>query len=115
VNPLGRVSMANTQARTNGSGAAAILAAAMGLFVLAVLAVAADKLPDIKAILNFYKPTGALSGVTTTAILVWLLLWGGLEARWRVKTVAMGRLNLVAFTLLVLSFLLTFPPIADLF
>ena len=102
-------------ALTNGSGAAAILSAAIGSFALAVLALATDKSAHIKSILVFYKPTGALSGVTTAAILIWLLTWGILEVRWRRKTVALGPINIVAFALLGLSFLLTFPPIGDLF
>ena len=102
-------------ALTNGSGAAAILSAAIGSFALAVLALAADKSAHISSILVFYKPTGILSGVTTTAILTWLLTWGILEVRWGRKTVALGRINIVAFALLGLSFLLTFPPVGDLF
>jgi hypothetical protein len=102
-------------ALTNGSGAAATLAAAIGSFLLAVLAIAGDKLPAMKTALIFYKPTGPLSGVSTVALLAWLLAWGVLEARWRKKTVALGRVCTIAFTLLVLSFLLTFPPIADMF
>ena len=57
----------------NGSGAAAILAAGLGCFAIGVIAVLADKTPAVKRALVFYKPTGALSGVTTTAILIWLL------------------------------------------
>ena len=100
---------------TNGSGAAAILSAGIGSFALAVLALTADKSPVIKTVLVFYKPTGVLSGVTTVAILMWLFTWAILEMRWRKATVALSRINIVAFTLLVLSFLLTFPPVADLF
>jgi hypothetical protein len=98
----------------NGSGAAAMLAAAIGCFVLAVVAFAGDKSIFIKHSLNFYKPTGPLSGVTTVAIVVWLLVWGLLEWRWGGRAVAMSRINRVSLTLLVLSILLTFPPIVDL-
>jgi hypothetical protein len=100
---------------TNGSGAAAVLAAGIGSFALAVLAIAGDQVHSIQGMLVFYKPTGPLSGVTTTAILIWLFTWGILEWRWRNKTVAVGRTNALALILLVLSLLLTFPPIADLF
>ncbi|HEY1159377.1 MAG TPA: hypothetical protein VGE83_02030 [Terracidiphilus sp.] len=113
MNLSDRVASLNTPALTNGSGAAAILSAAIGAFALALLALAADKSATIKSLLVLYKPTGALSGVTTTAILIWLLAWGILEWRWRRKALALGRINIVAFALLALSFLLTFPPIAD--
>lgn len=100
---------------TNGSGAAAILAAGIGAFILAVLAIAADKVTSIQRLMVFYKPTGPLSGVTTAAILFWLLTWGILEWRWRNKTVAVGRTCAVAFILLAVSLLLMFPPFGDLF
>ena len=100
---------------SNGSGAAAILAAGFGCFAFGAIAVIADKLPAAKRSLIFYKPTGALSGVTTTAILTWLLSWAILEWRWKTKTVALGRINVAAFVLLAIGLLLTFPPIGDLF
>jgi hypothetical protein len=99
----------------NGSGAAAILAAGTGAFALAVLAVAVDKSAWVKRSLNFYSPTGPLSGVTTIAILVWILIWVILQWRWRSRNVAAGYVNSAAFLLLALSLLMTFPPVADLF
>jgi hypothetical protein len=105
----------NDPALTNGSGAAAILASGIGSLALAVLAVAGDKSATVKNSLVFYKPTGTLSGVTTAAILIWLVTWGILEWGWRKRTVAVGRISTVALALLGLSLLLTFPPIVDLF
>jgi len=99
----------------NGSGAAAILAAGIGSFMVALLAIAADNFTSLKSQLNFYKPSGPLSGVTTAAVVVWLIAWGILELRWRSRTIALGRINAVALVLLGMSLLLTFPPIADLF
>jgi hypothetical protein len=99
----------------NGFGAAAILAAGIGVFMLAVFAIAADKFASIKRVMELYKPTGALSGVTTSAIVLWLAAWTILNARWSGKNVALARVNTVAFILLGLSFLLTFPPMVDLF
>ena len=105
----------NAPALPNGSGAAAILAAGVGSFALAVLAFAGDKSTAVKTSLIFYKPTGPLSGVTTAAILIWLLTWVILEWRWRNRTVAIGRIGALALALLGLSLLLTFPPVVDLF
>ncbi len=98
----------------NGSGAAAIVAAGVSCFVLAVLAFAGDRSALIKSSLVFYRPTGPLSGVTTVAIVVWFLTWGILEWRWGKRIVPVGRISAVAVALLVLSLLLTFPPIVDL-
>ncbi|MGA3045221.1 MAG: hypothetical protein ABSD67_01250 [Terracidiphilus sp.] len=105
----------NASALTNGSGAAAILAGGIGSFALAVLACAGDKLAAIKNSLIFYRPTGPLSGATTSAILIWLATWGILEWRWRNRSVVLGRISIIALALLGLSLVLTFPPVVDLF
>jgi len=101
--------------RTNGSAAAALVSAGISCFILAVLAILGDKLSFLKDPLTFYKPTGPLSGVTTVAILLWLITWGILEWRWRSKTVDAARTSVIALTLFVLGLILTFPPVADLF
>ena len=115
MNTSNHAASSNTSALTNGSGAAAILSAGIGAFALAVLAIAGDKSAHIKSVLILYKPTGPLSGVTTAAILIWIVTWGILEWRWRNKTVPAGRISAAALILLGLSFLLTFPPVADFF
>lgn len=102
-------------AHPNGSGAAAILAAGIGSFMIAFFAIAANRIAGVKSLMNFYKPTGPLSGVTTCAIVVWLVCWLILERRWQGRNIALGRVNAAAFVLLALSLLFTFPPIADLF
>ncbi len=99
----------------NGAGAAAVLAAGIGSFLVAVFAILADKVAPIKSMMNFYKPTGPLSGVTTCAIVVWLAAWALLHWRWSWRSVEVGRVTVAAFILLFLSLLLTFPPLADLF
>ena len=104
-----------SMSRPNGAGAAAILAAGIGAFLLAVFAILADQSAAIKSLMIFWKPTGPLSGVTTCAIVLWLVAWAILHARWRSRSVNLARVNAAAFALLILSLLLTFPPIADLF
>jgi hypothetical protein len=115
MNMPNRTASPNAPALTNGPGAAAILAAGIGSFALALLAWAGDKSAAVKNSLVFYRPTGPLSGVTTAAILIWLLTWGILEWRWRNKTVAVGRITAIALALLGLGLLLTFPPVVALF
>jgi len=99
----------------NGAGAAAVLAAGIGSFLVALFALLADKIAAIKNLMIFYRPTGPLSGVTTCAIVVWLAVWLILHERWRNRTLALARINTVAFILLIVGVLLTFPPITDLF
>ncbi|MGH9415108.1 MAG: hypothetical protein ACRD01_00625 [Terriglobales bacterium] len=99
---------------SNGSGAAALLATGIGVFILAVLAIAADRSAAFKSAMIFYKPTGPLSGVTTSALIAWLAVWVTLNARWQRRSVPLGRIAVAALVLLVLGLALTFPPLADL-
>ena len=97
----------------NGPAGAAILAAGVGCCMLGVLACTADISKSFAKLLTFYTPTGPLSGVTSSAILLWLATWFILAKRWHAKTVPLGKINVVAFALLGLGFLLTFPPFMD--
>jgi hypothetical protein len=98
----------------NGPGGAAILAAGIGSAALGILAFAGDASDVIGKALNIYNPTGTLSGVTTVAIMIWLVTWFALSRRWRERSVSMIKVNTAAFALLVVGFLLTFPPFIDL-
>src|SRR5215470_14536504 len=105
---------ASGEALPNGPGAAAILAAGIGSAALGVFALAGDAFPAINRFFNFYKPSGALSGVSTVAVIVWLVAWYVLARRWATATVAMAQVNVAAFMLLAVGVLLTFPPFMDL-
>lgn len=98
----------------NGPIAAALLSCGLGCFVLGVLAVAADGSKRLAAALNFHHSTGPLSGVTTVAIVFWLLVWVALAEFWKYKTLAFGRIRVLSFVFLGLGLLLTFPPFGDL-
>jgi hypothetical protein len=102
------------QSPANGPIAAAVIACGFGCFTLGVLAVAGDGSKSVAAALNFYNPTGPLSGVATVAIALWLVCWAVLAARWRNKSLAFGKVSAIAFLLLALGLLLTFPPFGDL-
>lgn len=98
---------------SNGPAAAAILSAAVGCLAIGVLQCIADISPTVSKMLVFYKGSGALSGETTAAIVLWLALWFGLNRIWRLKTVNLGTINLTSFALLILGLTLTFPPLID--
>lgn len=98
----------------NGAAGAAILAAGAGCTVLGILSVAGDAFKPVAKFLTFYLPTGPLSGVSSLAILFWLVLWFFLAQRWREKTISIGKINAIGLALLALGILLTFPPFADL-
>ncbi len=98
----------------NGPVAAAVLSCGLGCFLLGILAVAADGSKSLATALNFYHPAGPLSGVTTAAIVLWLISWAILAARWKTKSLAFGKVTAASFTMLALGLLLTFPPFGDL-
>ena len=100
--------------RVSGPGAAAVLAAAIGGFALGILALAADAFPALARILNFWNPTGPLSGVTDIAITVWFASWFALSRRWVGRNANLQRINLAAALLLGAALLVTCPPFMDL-
>lgn len=106
---------ASARPMLNGKGAAAILAAGIGSFLVAVFAILGDQSPYFKKLFIFYAPTGPLSGVTTCAIVGWLLAWFILYRLWHWRSVSIARIGTISLILLFLGLLLTFPPIADLF
>jgi hypothetical protein len=97
-----------------GSAAAAILSTGIGCFLLGALAVLADASKPFARSLTWYRPTGPLSGVTSLAILIWLVLWFSLAALWRRKPIGLRPVLAAACAFLALGILLTFPPFADL-
>jgi hypothetical protein len=98
----------------NGSGAAAILAAGIGSLALGIFAFAGDASPAILHAFNFWNPTGPLSGVTSSAIVIWLVAWSLLSRQWARSSVNLARVNSAAFVMLIAGLLLTFPPFMDL-
>lgn len=105
---------AEIAASVNGPGAAAVLAASIGWFVLGVLALAGDAAPGVAHLLNIWKPTGPLSGVTTGAIAIWLLAWLLLARLWRCHDVRMTIVGAASAAFMAGGLLLTFPPFMDL-
>ena len=101
--------------KPNGPGAAAVLAAGLGCFAIGAVSVAADKVQALARMLNFYRPTGPLSGVSTVAIVGWLAAWAILHHAWSARNVDLKRIVAIALVLLACGVLLTFPPIGDLF
>jgi hypothetical protein len=97
----------------NGRAAAAILSAAVGCFFVSLFGLLGDAFSPIAHFFTFYKPTGPLSGVTTAAIIIWLVLWAVLCQLWKERSIAMGKINTIAFLLLILGLLLSFPPFGD--
>ena len=99
----------------NGAAAAAILAAGAGCAAMGVMYVLGVASSRATVLLTFYKPSGALSGQSSIAILLWIGIWIALNRMWSQRDVRLNRVIPAAFVLLAAGVLLTFPPIARLF
>jgi len=110
---MARARTSSTQVEPNGAGMAAILAAGIGCAALGIFDFLGDAFASVGRFFSFYAPVGTLSGVTDSAILVWLLSWFVLAKRWSGRNVVLGHCFL-AFALLLVGVLFTFPPFIDL-
>jgi uncharacterized membrane protein len=100
----------------NGAAWATILAAGIGCFAFGALVDLAEASKAISAKLNIYNPAGDLSGKSTLAVIIWLVAWGILNARWKRKVITSpGGITAVTFILIVLAIVATFPPFIELF
>ena len=97
----------------NGAALAALLAAAIGSFALGVFVLA--NAAGWYAAPSLYGPAGGLSGRATFAVIVWLVAWGVLHARWSDRTMRVGGVFGWSLVLIALSLVLTFPPVWELF
>jgi len=81
---------------------------------MAAFAIIADHSSVFKRMMIFYTPTGPLSGVTTIAVVIWLVTWIALDVAWKRRDVD-RKIVRVGLYLLAIGFILMFPPVGDLF
>jgi hypothetical protein len=101
--------------KRNGAGAAAMVAAAVGVFAIGLLTTLAAASEDVKDWLNWYNPAGPLSGKTTLGTIIWLVVWIGAHYVLRRKEVNLNKMAMVSAVILAIGLLLMFPPIFQLF
>ncbi len=100
---------ANDENRHNGGAMASVLAAGIGALAMGLIIIANES--GVFVAPSIYPPAGGLSGRSTFAVIVWLLAWGFLHARWRDRNVGTGRVIGMTVLLVLLGLILTFPPI----
>jgi hypothetical protein len=103
------------QKLTTGPASAALVAAGIGSFTLAFMICATEAIKPFKAWANWYGPVGPLAGKTGMAIIVWAVAWAVLHFLWKDKEPDFKKAATIAFVLIGVGFLGTFPPIYDLF
>ena len=97
--------------RPNGPAVAALLAGAIGVFVLGLITFIDAAAEGVHEWMQFQNRVGALSGKTTMTGVVWLVVWVLLSAiLWR-RNVRLEWVWAVIIVLLVVGNLLMVPPI----
>lgn len=99
----------------DGAALAAIVSAGIGCAVIGLATVLAEASALVKEALNWWPPAGPLTGKTGIGILAWLASWGGLHLLWRGKELPFQRIWILAFALIALGWIGTFPPIFEAF
>lgn len=99
----------------NGPGAAALLAAAIGVFVIGLMTTLASASPAFSNALAWVEPVGPLSGKTGTGLIVWLASWIVLHARYKGVDVDLPRALRWTGILILLGWLGTFPIFYEMF
>jgi hypothetical protein len=100
---------ADTRSVTNGAALAAFLAAAIGAFAMGLVVLLNEM--GVISVPALYGPAGGVSGRTTLAVVVWLVAWAVLHARWKDREVDAGRTRTAIAILIALGILGTFPPL----
>ena len=96
-------------ADTNGAAMAAVLGAGIGSFAMGAFVLLNEA--GLFAAPALSGPAGGVTGRTTFATVVWLLVWGVLHARWRSRDVVPGPVFGWTVVLVALAILATFPPL----
>jgi hypothetical protein len=99
----------------SGVAMAAILSAALGCFTIGLMIVINEASKKFSDWLNWWNPGGTLIGKTGMGIIVWLVSWIILHLAMGKKEIKIKPVAILAFSLLILAYLLSFPPVFDLF
>ena len=109
----------NTQSLTqdlpNGPVLAALVAGGLGSATIGLMTVLAEASEPIKNALNWWNPAGPLTGKSLVGVIVFFASWIVLHLILRGKNVNFARAVTIAFILLALGLLGTFPPFFELF
>ncbi|HEX9865800.1 MAG TPA: hypothetical protein VGC03_12620 [Acidimicrobiia bacterium] len=100
--------------KPDGPGAAAMLAAGIGIFVLGLMTTfneVSEGLHDFLQSFEMGRGVGPLAGKTIVAVIAWLVAWIILAAIWRGKEMNIKRVFWIGLILGVLGGILTFPPV----
>jgi hypothetical protein len=101
--------------RPNGPVAAALLAAGIGSAAMGLVTTLAAASSDFATALNWYNPVGPLTGKSIVATVIFFVAWIALHFAFRGRDVDFHRFTRIAFGLLAIGLIGTFPPFFELF
>lgn len=108
--------MANeSQSLADGEAAAAILAGGIGSLALGLFVTLAEASAGFKEFATWSTGIGPLSGKVGLALIAWFGSWIVLHFMWKDKDVDLQRISTIAFVLVALGFLGTFPTFFQMF
>ncbi|HUF25412.1 MAG TPA: hypothetical protein VMM18_00420 [Gemmatimonadaceae bacterium] len=93
----------------NGPAWAALLSAGIGAFATGLIVVLNEI--GLFTAPALYAPAGGVSGRTTFAVLIWLVAWAVLHARWKEREIDSVRVASATLLFVVLGIVGTFPPL----
>jgi len=99
----------------NGPAAAALLAGGIGAAVLGIVTTLSEASAGFASAMRWSAAVGPLSGKVGVTLILYLLSWVILHVAWRNKNVRFNQVATIAFILLAIGLLGTFPPIFGLF
>jgi hypothetical protein len=94
---------------TNGAALAAFLACGIGAFATGLFVILNEA--GLFAAPALYGPAGGVTGRTTFAVVVWLIAWAVLHARWKDVEREARPVHTLTLLLIAIALLLTFPPV----
>lgn len=104
----------NLADKPDGPGAAAMLAAGIGIFVtglFTVLSEMSEGIHDLLGDMDFGVGVGPLAGKTTFGVIGFIAAWVILGYMWKDKEVDIKRMFWIGFVLGVVGALFMFPPV----
>ena len=102
----------------DGPAAAMLISAGIGAVVLGIMIVLAEVSPAANTWLGSFDPklgVGALAGKVLWSVVAYAVSLAALWGLWRDKDVNLKTISIVAYAMMGLGFLLTFPPFFQLF
>ena len=93
----------------NGKAAAALLAGAAGIALLGIFSVLAEWIPAFRLALALNASVGSLSGKTVIPVIIWFILWLGMDYSWKDKELDFKKVVIWSRILMLIGLLGTFP------